>query len=185
MVHIRVHLGPYLATAYAAVQPLPSVVRIDRRPLHSTMPSSMTPRRGGHSCCTDESRCTRRIAVSLGRGGKGQCRQRPALRRRDHGHRLTWGWSSSTPVRCCCLARGSRGNWERAGLSPSAAVAARSRCWLTWGRSEERCPHTTSALVPWVRLTRTRNSSREREEGVRRKYGRMRECEIDELILRG
>ena len=174
MVHIRVHLGPYLATAYASVQPLPSTVRIDRTPLHSTMPSSMTPRRGGHSCCTDESRCTRRIAVSLGRGGKGQCRQRPALRRRDHGHRLTWGWrphvgleawSSSTPVRCCCLARGSRGNWERAGLSPSAAVAAQPRRWLTWGRSEERCPRTTSSLVPWVRVTGTRNSSRERGGG--------------------
>ena len=137
MVHIRVHLGPYLATAYASVQPLPSAVRIDRRPLHSTMPSSMTPRRGGHSCCTGESRCTRRIAISLGRGGKGQCRQRPALRRRDHGHRLTWGWSSSMPVRAA-VSRGARGEtgkgqgcrrrplWRRGHVAGSLGDGVRS-----------------------------------------------------------
>jgi hypothetical protein len=67
MVHMRVHLGLYLAKEYASVQPLLSAVRVDRTP---TMPSSMTPRRGDHSCCTDEVAARVGSPFHMGRGGR-------------------------------------------------------------------------------------------------------------------
>ena len=64
-------------------------------------------------------RCTRRTAVSRGawrREGRGQSHQRPALGRRGHGRRPEWGLERKLGVRCCSLARCSRGRGKVVGV---------------------------------------------------------------------
>jgi len=146
IVRVRANMGPYLATAYASVQPLPPAARIGRRPLHPMMPSSTTPS-GGCQSCRDGRRSSHLDATFL----SSTCRSMVAsemLAEPKGKASSPWRTSRETMRHLEAQPRRAPRHRRRWEAAPSACPAPRWR----WGVGARASARRRSWRARWRRL---------------------------------